>query len=614
MGCVVIGLWTLAVLSFAQTPLPEAAQDALAKGQQAASEALATYDVQYLDRPLWKEAIRYGEAARSAAPDRLEPYRFLGQVYTIVKWYSRAWDAWKTYVELGGPVTVQTGRYIAEASAWLGDNSFDNQDFGAALTYYDALLSVEPSSAEAAERLALSYLALEQPNEAEGFLEGLVRSDPDNERYQALFEEAREQLTYGVGASRAYREGVELAAAGDAAAALDAFERASQANPDFVAALKSAARTSQDLGRPETALEYWQRVVALEPQNGEALQAVTLTRNQSRWGVRAFAAYQAGVDLYTQGRTEAARQSFRSAVNENSRFGDAWAWLGRIALEAENLSDAVSFYERARTLSPNDSSYANAFQRASQQLAAQVAQADEEAARAAAAVQAAQAAQQAAQEAAQEAADAAQTTEARAATPPPPPAAPEPVTAPVPDTAPAPTEASAPRAARAVQVGLLDVAYTHKSEQGGSGAYSFFGAPDTLARSLTAPVDYAGGTVYQRLEVLSKPSDTPVQYQLCLVPKDISTSPACSNAQLSFSEPGVYETSQPLSSFLNYARVNWANGIDDVMLVVKDGEGRPIDNAYFTQSGDSLELNNYFPMSVRFEAVIVPPGGRFQGW
>jgi tetratricopeptide (TPR) repeat protein len=319
--------------------------------------------------------------------------------------------------------------------------------------------------------------------------------------------------------------------------------------------------------------------------------------------VAAFDAYQTGVRLYTQGRVDAAQQSFQAAVNTNSRYGDAWAWLGRIALEAQNLSDAVSFYDRARTLSPNDSSYAAAYQQASQQLTAQ---------------QAEQEAQRAAESAAAEAA-----REAQAATPS---AAPEPEPAPEPPTAvsapaaapepsapePAPSVAAAPRSG--TQVKLLKVDYTHTSENDGTGAYSFFGVPGTLGSSLTAPVNYADGTVYQRLEVLSKPSDTPVQYQLCLVPKDISTSPACSNAKLSFSGPGVYENSQPLSSFLNYNRVNWNNGIDNVMLVVKDGEGRPIDSAYFTQSGDSLDLNSYFPMNVRFEAVIVAPGESFQGW
>ena len=106
-----------------------------------------------------------------------------------------------------------------------------------------------------------------------------------------------------------------------------------------------------------------------------------------------------------------------------------------------------------------------------------------------------------------------------------------------------------------------------------------------------------------------------MQYQLCLVPKDISVAPACSSASLTFSSPGVYEATQALSTFSNYGSVNWASGIDDIMLVVKDEQGRPVDNAYFLSSdAASLDLNQYFPMNVRYAAVIVPPGGSFQGW
>ena len=58
-------------LGAAQQPapaLPEAARVALTQGQQAATAALATYDVHYLDKPLWREAIDYGMTAQRLAP------------------------------------------------------------------------------------------------------------------------------------------------------------------------------------------------------------------------------------------------------------------------------------------------------------------------------------------------------------------------------------------------------------------------------------------------------------------------------------------------------------------------------------------------------------------
>ena len=654
--------------------LPEAARAALTQGQQAATAALATYDVHYLDKPLWREAIDYGMTAQRLAPERPEPYRFIGQVYTTVKWYSRAWDAWQNFEQYGGTLNAQTAPYVEEVSAWLGNDSFRDASYENAILYFEKLLSLEPESEEANRYLARSYLALDNPRGAQPYLQTLVESYPDNENYASLLASSERQLTYGVEASQAFEEGLALLAE-QPEQALAAFERATGANPNFREAFVQAGRTAQALNRPQVAAGFWQRAVQLGPQDREAQQALTLTQNQGRYGVQAYNAYQRGTAQYAQGQVEAARVSFRQAVDANSRYGDAWGWLGRIALEQERLSDATDFYDRARVLEPTNSTYAQGYQQASAQLEVQTEaerveaerleaerleaerlEAERLAEQQAAEAEAARLAEQEAaeQEAAeQEAAEAeaaaraeqesatnptgtatnAETstetstesntdtdtaTDTEVATPATPSLTTEVVTevpAETSEPTPQPQPQPQPQRTSAAQVDLLATTYTHQGDRlTGSGAYSFFAAPSSLG-SLTAPVDYASGTVHQRLEVLSKPSDEPVRYQLCLVPKNISVKPACSTSELAFSDPGVYESTQPLSSFSNYTSVDWESGIDDVMLVVKDSQGRPVDDAYFVgQRDETLNLDDYFPMQVSFEAVLVPPGANFQGW
>ena len=484
---------------------------------------------------------------------------------------------------------------------------------------------MEPTSEEANRYLARSYLALENPQAAQPYLQTLVESYPDNESYAELLASSERQLTWGVAASQEFEEGLELLDAGQPEQALAAFERATRANPDFRDAFVQAGRTGQALNRPQVAQGFWQRAVELDPQDREAQQALTLTQNQGRYGVQAYSAYQQGTSQYAQGQVAAAQTSFRQAVDANSRYGDAWGWLGRIALEQGDISAAADFYDRARVLEPTNSAYTQGFEQATAQLEAQAEAELEEArlAEQAAAAEAARleaerlAAEQAAQdEAAQaeavETEDAATSPETAPEATTPEPSVP-PITAEVPDRTPEPTPQPTPQAA--AQVNLLATTYTHQDDRlTGSSAYSFFSAPDGLG-SLTTPVDYTRGTVYQRLEVLSKPSTEPVRYQLCLVPKNISVKPACSSSELAFSGTGVYENTQPLSSFSNYSGIDWASGIDDVMLVVKDGQGRPVDDAYYvSQGGEALDLDDYFPMQVSFEAVLVPPGADFQGW
>ena len=372
-------LWTALVVCFvltlgsshAQSALPQAARDALLSGQQAASAALATYDAHYLDRPLWKEAIDFGREAQRLAPERPEPYRFLGQVYTTVNWHIRAWEAWQRYEALGGTFDVQASRYASQTSRWLGNNSFKQGQYEQAITFYGFLGELEPQDTEAAERLALSYLELDQPEQARAYLQELVSAQPNNATYAELLQTTEEQVEYGVLASRAYREGLALLEAGNKADALIAFRRATEANVGFKDAFVQAGQLSAELNQPQAAAEYFRQAVALDPQDSTAQEALAFNENQARWGVQAYRNYQAGVAAHAAGRVNEAQTFFEAAVASNERYGDAWAWLGRIAFEDERLEDSVQFYDRARTYNPNDATSLERYAQVSQLLAEQ---------------------------------------------------------------------------------------------------------------------------------------------------------------------------------------------------------------------------------------------------
>ncbi|CAN5902554.1 hypothetical protein BH24DEI2_BH24DEI2_28180 [soil metagenome] len=147
-----------------------------------------------------------------------------------------------------------------------------------------------------------------------------------------------------------------------------------------------------------------------------------------------------------------------------------------------------------------------------------------------------------------------------------------------------------------------------------SGAVSFFKSASNLSQNLEAPVDYVGGTLYQRAEVMEKPGDAPVRLQFCLVPNDdISVKPACSDAaNLSFSDTGAVESKQALSSLAQYSAVDWSRGVSNLMVIVKDAGGNPIDLGYADFS--EADLAQYYPLKIRYSAVLVPAGGSFPGW
>lgn len=161
---------------------------------------------------------------------------------------------------------------------------------------------------------------------------------------------------------------------------------------------------------------------------------------------------------------------------------------------------------------------------------------------------------------------------------------------------------------------LVDAEIEHRSTSvGGSGGIVFVRTPE-LERDLAA---YQGGTLHQRLEVVSKPSAEPVRYQLCLVHSNIALGPACTDpSRLSFDSEGIFTTQQALRGVSGSDAVAWQRGITSVMLLVRDPSGAPIDDRTIatTPSGPRVDMSLYFPMQVRFTAVLVPPGGSPPQW
>ena len=700
--------------------LNDAASAALQKGQAAASRALVTYDAPNLDQPLWRDAVRYGEEAKSLAPGRKEPLRFLAQVYSTVGFYSRAWEAWTGYYEAGGLFDAQARSQFVTIGKDLGYAAYQAGNVDEALLYYSTVDEVQPGEPEVGVWLGRLNFERGDLSAALPYWQEATRQNPDNKTYADLLARTQNGLTYGVAASSAFYRGVDAAQAGREEEALAAFREALNVNPQYKEAFVRAANLSDDLGRPGDARDLWARVLALDPNDANARAALERAQAQARWGVAAVNAFQEGVARFNAGSADAAAASFRRATDLNPAYADAWAWRGRVALEGENLTDAATFYDRARQLEPTNAGYSARYDQVTQTLTAQAqaeAEAEAEAQAAAAAQKEAQAAaqeearaaaqaereriaqEQAAQEQAAQAAAEAARREAQAAaaqaekeaqaaaeaqaqaaqaegeaqaereaaeeaareaqaaqaslpaTPETLPEASAPTEAPVktpaetptalaaspaipaPDTPPATTEAptgtpdapsDAPNASQPLV--LLDVTYTHLGDaEGGPKAFSLFDLA-TLPADLTSPVDYADGTLYQRLEVIRKPSDLPVTYQFCAFQAGTggtfagfgsASSYACTNrAGFSFTYPGTYETSQPMRSLERYGTVDWQDTLGRAMLVLEDADGNPVDDRYgFAGSWyGSPVFDFYFPMDVRYTALIVPPGGTFTGW
>ena len=165
-----------------------------------------------------------------------------------------------------------------------------------------------------------------------------------------------------------------------------------------------------------------------------------------------------------------------------------------------------------------------------------------------------------------------------------------------------------PMSAFAQQVTVVDGAVNHTMA---TGAYITRALPGGFPTDLTAPVDYAGGTLHHRVQVSATPGSKLTSYQMCLVQ---GANKACSNyADLQFDATGTFMATQALSTFDQIGTLDLAAAIDDIELVARDANGYPVDSTD-TQWDGSPDFALYYPLSLTYQAVLVSNGGTFMGF
>jgi len=117
------------------------------------------------------------------------------------------------------------------------------------------------------------------------------------------------------------------------------------------------ARILMETDRPAEAAPFWRSVLQLDPADARAAYFLELARQQAAWGTRAVEVFREGVALYERGDAVAAAERFARAAVINPSYPDAWAWLGRVAFEADDFADARRAYANASGLDPDNETY-----------------------------------------------------------------------------------------------------------------------------------------------------------------------------------------------------------------------------------------------------------------
>lgn len=160
-----------------------------------------------------------------------------------------------------------------------------------------------------------------------------------------------------------YRLGFQAYLLGDKQAALQHFQSATHKQPALLEAQRWLGRVALELGLGDEAQRAFESVIALQGQTAAVLRSLEFARAVSRYGLEAAEHFRVGYEQHQNGKYDPT--SFEAAVTANPLHQPAWAWLGRVQLEARDYDAAALACQQAVMLDPDDAGSASRLQMAS---------------------------------------------------------------------------------------------------------------------------------------------------------------------------------------------------------------------------------------------------------
>ncbi len=264
---ILILLVSIASFSFAQTNLSPASQEALALSEAYMQQALETYEKQYPDLALWKQATAQAKEAIRLEPNALEPLRQLAIIYSRSNWYGPAFETWQTFLAAGGQLDSDAVPLFASVSSELGYTAYQQKRPEDALDYYLTLIDIVPYDKEGFVWAGRILLELGKPAQAIAYWQTVTERDATDERAKYFLKIAKAQAEWGIRAATAFEEGITFYNQADLQAARERFARAVAENEDYAEAWAWLGRVEFEQNNYSLASQYYAQANSLEPNN-----------------------------------------------------------------------------------------------------------------------------------------------------------------------------------------------------------------------------------------------------------------------------------------------------------------------------------------------------------
>ena len=338
----------------AMTPA-EAAQKATDLAAQA-RQSLPKSDWN-IDRDLWKQAAAAADQAAAAEPQNAEYRKLQATIYTDVGFWKRAENAWDAYLALK-PGDEAARTQAANVQYNIGYAAYQRGDLVSAPLFFQKCSQLQPSNVDCLIWNARVALEGGSYADATDLYQKAAQLAPDNKTVAYFLQVSQNAGKYGPAATTAFSRAYEALDKGNKAQALQLYQQATAAAPNFLIAWREQGRLGLELNNLDAASAAYTAAAALPGASDADKYNLGLVQEAQQFGLPAVQAFRDAYANYTAGDKAAAEQGFIQATQLNPKYAKAWAWAGRTAYERQDFPAAASAYGQAVALDPNDASSA----------------------------------------------------------------------------------------------------------------------------------------------------------------------------------------------------------------------------------------------------------------
>jgi len=238
-------------------------------------EALAAYDgANYPNKPLWKEAIDYGEKAIKADENYVEGHYALALIYEYTNWYFKEAREWEKYIELikkNKVISPQVEEKLAYAYYRLGYSAYQRGDYGTCIAYLKEAISVDAEMIEAHYWLGRVFYEIDNLTDSQMSWEKVLDIDARYPKAEYFLNKVEKSIKYGKEAYESYEAGYKLYEQKLYENAIYQYRQAIRYNNDFSSAYYWLGRIYFELGNYKESVNNWKEVLRLDPENKDAI-------------------------------------------------------------------------------------------------------------------------------------------------------------------------------------------------------------------------------------------------------------------------------------------------------------------------------------------------------